>query len=189
LPAEKQGRLALVTTHRRESFGKGLRLIFQAVAELTERFPDLHVLFPVHPNPHVVLAARQCLAGRPRISLMPPLGYPEFVRALLAADLVLTDSGGVQEEAVTLGKPVLVLRETTERAEGIELGAAALVGTDVRAIVTRASAILAGGNNVPRTVANPYGDGQASSRILEILKTGKLDRPFAGTTPKLRLVA
>jgi UDP-N-acetylglucosamine 2-epimerase (non-hydrolysing) len=184
-----KGRMALVTAHRRESFGEGLHHIFQAIVALTERFPDLRVIVPVHPNPNVVAAARRCLAGRQRISLTSPLDYPQFVRTLLAADLVLTDSGGVQEEAVALGKPVLVLRETTERTEGIDMGAAALVGTDVDKIVTQASAILTGTKHLPKANINPYGDGQASRRIVRILKTGRLAQPFNAAMPKLRLAA
>jgi UDP-N-acetylglucosamine 2-epimerase (non-hydrolysing) len=173
------GRLALVTAHRRESFGEGLRRICSALAALLDRHPDLHLLYPVHPNPNVVETANQFLRGRPRAHLVPPLEYPDFVRALLDAHVILTDSGGVQEEAPALGKRVLVMRETTERPEGVSAGAAELVGTDVDKIVGRAGALLDGeGGNRP--VVSPYGDGQAAARIVEVLRTGALLRPFGG---------
>jgi UDP-N-acetylglucosamine 2-epimerase (non-hydrolysing) len=179
LPVElpKGARLALVTAHRRESFGDGLRRICAALATLLDRYPDLHLLYPVHPNPNVVEATDRLLRGRPRAHLVPPLEYPDFVRALLDADLILTDSGGVQEEAPALGKRVLVMRETTERPEGIDAGAAELVGTDVEHIVGRASALL-DGEGASHAVVSPYGDGRASERIVEVLRTGKLGRPF-----------
>jgi UDP-N-acetylglucosamine 2-epimerase (non-hydrolysing) len=170
-------RLALVTAHRRESFGGGLRRICAALTALLDRYPNLHVLYPVHPNPNVVAAAEEMLRGRPRVHLVAPLDYPDFVRALLDADLILSDSGGVQEEAPALGKRVLVMRETTERPEGIEAGAAELVGTDVERIVGRASALL-DGEGANRPVVSPYGDGRASQRIVEVLRTGALSDPF-----------
>jgi UDP-N-acetylglucosamine 2-epimerase (non-hydrolysing) len=170
-------RLALVTAHRRESFGEGLRRICTALTALLERHPELHLLYPVHPNPNVVEATNALLRGRPRVHLVPPLEYPDFVRALLDADVILTDSGGVQEEAPALGKRVLVMRETTERPEGIDSGAAELVGTDVDRIVSRASALLDGAGTNQRVVS-PYGDGRASARIVEVLRTGALEEPF-----------
>jgi UDP-N-acetylglucosamine 2-epimerase (non-hydrolysing) len=182
LPVDLQGlppgaRLALVTAHRRESFGPGLESICRALSRLVERHADLHVVYPVHPNPNVGATARALLADRPRIHLIAPLDYPDFVRTLDAAALVLTDSGGVQEEAPALGKRTLVLRETTERPEGIAAGAAELVGTDEERIVARATALLDGAN--PTKVTSPYGDGRASTRIVEVLKTGSLSHPFA----------
>jgi UDP-N-acetylglucosamine 2-epimerase (non-hydrolysing) len=183
LPVElPQGnRLALVTAHRRESFGDGLRQICTALTTLLDRYPDLHLLYPVHPNPHVVEAANRYLRGRPRVHLVAPLEYPDFVRVLLRADLILSDSGGVQEEAPALGKRVLVLRETTERPEGIDVGAAELVGTDTQCIINRASALL-DGEGARQSVVSPYGDGKASQRILEVLRTGALREPFALNT-------
>jgi UDP-N-acetylglucosamine 2-epimerase (non-hydrolysing) len=169
-------RLALVTAHRRESFGEGLERIGRALVQLVDRHPELHVIYPVHPNPNVVAAAEKMLGGQPRVHLVKPLDYPDFVRTLIAADLVLTDSGGVQEEAPALGKRALVLRETTERPEGVEAGAARLVGTDVDQIVHHGSALLA--DRTAARVTSPYGDGQASARIVEVLKTGRLSRPF-----------
>jgi UDP-N-acetylglucosamine 2-epimerase (non-hydrolysing) len=175
LPA--RARLVLLTAHRRESFGPGLASICKAVAALADRHPDLHVLYPVHPNPQVVEAANRHLRGHQRVHLVPPLEYPDFVRALLAADLVLTDSGGVQEEAPALGKRVLVLRETTERPEGVASGVAELVGTDPDRILERASTLLELVGTQSR-VCCPYGDGRASQRIVEVLKTGGLTCPF-----------
>jgi UDP-N-acetylglucosamine 2-epimerase (non-hydrolysing) len=170
-------RLLLVTAHRRESFGAGMERICQAILELSRNHPQLQVLFPVHPNPNVVQVVHRWLGGRDRIHLVKPLEYPEFVQALIAADAILSDSGGVQEEAPALGKRVLVLRETTERPEGIMTGAAELVGTDRERIVARvAAALIDSGKR--RVAVNPYGDGRASERIAEVLKTGALARPF-----------
>lgn len=177
-------KLALLTAHRRESFGEGLTRICQAALALLERYPSLHLLYPVHPNPNVKEAARRHLAGHPRVTLCEPLDYPGFVCALLAADLILTDSGGVQEEAPALGKRVLVLRETTERPEGLAAGVAELVGTDVERIVTRAAALLdARDESSSSQVQSPYGDGRASERIVELLKTGRLSQPFQAGLP------
>ena len=133
-----------MTAHRRESFGEGLLRICQAVLKLLDRHPNLHILYPVHPNPNVQDVVQKQLSAHPRVYLCAPLEYPGFVGALAAADLILTDSGGVQEEAPALGKRVLVLRETTERPEGIEAGVAELVGTNVELIVDRATALLQG---------------------------------------------
>jgi UDP-N-acetylglucosamine 2-epimerase (non-hydrolysing) len=169
-------RLALVTAHRRESFGPGLEQICRALATLVERHPNLHVLYPVHPNPNVVAVTDRLLRGLDRVHLVAPLDYPEFVCALMRADLILTDSGGIQEEAPALGKYTLVLRDTTERPEGVAAGSAELVGTDAERIVARAEAALA---RTGTTVAvSPYGDGAAAARVVEILKTGKLSHPF-----------
>lgn len=159
--------VCLLTAHRRESFGPPLRDVFQAVVRLTELHSRLHVLAPLHPNPQVQNAAR-VLHDRPRIHVTEPLDYPDFVAAMMSADLILTDSGGVQEEAPALGKPVLVLRETTERQEGVEAGAVELVGTNPRRIVTRALALLnEKPGRFPRRLL--YGDGQAAERILDVL--------------------
>jgi UDP-N-acetylglucosamine 2-epimerase len=176
-PLRPGERLALVTAHRRESFGPGLERICRALLTLIDRHPGLRVLFPVHPNPSVSGTVRAALGGHGRVHLAPPLDYPDFVAAMTAADLILTDSGGVQEEAPALGKRVLVLRDTTERPEGVAAGAAELVGTDEAVIVARASAWLAAGGSAP-AAASPYGDGRACERIVEALKTGRLARPF-----------
>jgi UDP-N-acetylglucosamine 2-epimerase (non-hydrolysing) len=151
--------------------------ICQALLDLHARYSYLHVLFPVHPNPNVTNVVHKHLGGRERIHLVAPLDYPTFVGTLVAADVILSDSGGVQEEAPALGKRVLVMRETTERPEGIMYGAAELVGTDRARIVSRVAALLEG-RGTGRMVVNPYGDGNAARRIVEVLRTGTLAAPF-----------
>lgn len=171
---DRHRRLILLTAHRRESFGEPLRAVFRAVQELVHRRAEVEVLYPVHPNPNVRGPAEELLSGHPRIHLTEPLGYLELVRALKAASLVLTDSGGIQEEAPTFGVPVLVLRDVTERPEGIEAGVARLVGTDPQRIMAEVDRVLddeaAGTDGV-----NPYGDGRAGARIADIVVSGLLD--------------
>ncbi len=166
------GSLVLLTAHRRESFGQPLCRVFCAVREIANRCPDVEVIYPVHPNPHVVRPAREHLADHPRVHLTDPLTYPDLLRVLARASLVLTDSGGIQEEAPTFGTPVLVLREVTERPEGVAAGVARLVGTDRDRIVGEALAALADGNGEgdrQGSFANPYGDGDAAARIADIV--------------------
>jgi len=160
-------RLVLLTAHRRESFGAPLEEVFAAVRQLADVRDDLVVIYPVHPNPNVRDYAAEGLSGHPRILLTDPFGYPDLVAALKGSALVLTDSGGIQEEAPTFGTPVLVLREVTERPEGISAGVAELVGTDGDHILDRALAVLDGG--WATSPANPYGDGRAGRRIADIL--------------------
>ena len=164
-------RVVLVTTHRRESFGAPLRSTCAAVGDLVERFPDIHVVLPVHPNPEVKQPVEALLCDLPRVSLIDPVDYVEFVHLMDRAHLILTDSGGVQEEAPSLGKPVLVLREVTERPEGVAAGTAVVVGTDRARIVSTASALLASPEAYARmaNAVNPYGDGHASERIVAAL--------------------
>ncbi|MBK8974695.1 MAG: UDP-N-acetylglucosamine 2-epimerase (non-hydrolyzing) [Planctomycetes bacterium] len=171
-------RSLLVTTHRRESFGPPLLSICHALADLAAR-GDVEILYPVHPNPKVRETVRHHLGDHPRVRLVEPLGYPEFVAAMTAAHLVLTDSGGVQEEAPSLGKPVLVLRDDTERPEGIEAGTARLVGTDRAGIVAAATALLDDDDAYAAMArrANPYGDGHAAERIAERVATHLACRP------------
>jgi UDP-N-acetylglucosamine 2-epimerase (non-hydrolysing) len=159
----------LLTAHRRESFGEPLARIFEAVRTLADERPELRILYPVHPNPSVLGPARRILGGHRRIHLVDPLSYPDLVRALSRARLVLTDSGGIQEEAPTFGTPTLVLREVTERPEGVAAGVAELVGTDPGQILRAARARLDEGQGAreARRTRNPYGDGQAGSRIAE----------------------
>jgi UDP-N-acetylglucosamine 2-epimerase (non-hydrolysing) len=165
---DREGKpFALLTAHRRESFGEPLERILGGVRTLVEAHPTLEVLYPVHPNPHVGQMARQVLGDHPRIHLEKPLGYLDLVAALRGAALVLTDSGGIQEEAPTFGTPVLVLREVTERPEGVEARLARLVGFDPDLLVREAGALL---NEDPeareaRRGRNPYGDGRAGERI------------------------
>ncbi|MBF0501209.1 MAG: UDP-N-acetylglucosamine 2-epimerase (non-hydrolyzing) [Candidatus Riflebacteria bacterium] len=165
-------RLILVTTHRRESFGEPHRRVFRALREIVDSAPDLKLLLPVHPNPNVRNEVASMLDHHPRILLTTPLGYLDFLHAMKRATLILSDSGGVQEEAPSLKKPVLVLRETTERPEGVESGALKLVGTDPELIYNEAIRLLTD----PAAYAamtgkeNPYGDGQASQRILRSIE-------------------
>jgi UDP-N-acetylglucosamine 2-epimerase len=164
-------RVVLVTTHRRESFGAPLRSTCAAIRELAGRFPELQFVLPVHPNPEVKRTVEALLCDLPGMNLIPPVDYLEFVHLLSRADLVLTDSGGIQEEAPSLGKPVLVLREVTERPEGVAAGTALVVGTDRDRIVAAASELLSSPEAYARmaNAVNPYGDGRASERILVAL--------------------
>jgi len=164
---DRSKRLVLLTAHRRESFGAPMRALFGAVRALADEFEDITVVYPVHPNPNVKGPAQELLAGHPRVQLTDPLDYFDLVSALEVASLVLTDSGGIQEEAPTFGAHVLVLREVTERPEGIDAGVAELVGTDARRILERARAALLEAST--GTPANPYGDGHAAARIADIL--------------------
>ena len=167
LPAAGR-RLVLLTAHRRESFGRPLERVFEAVASLVRRVGDVEVLYPVHPNPSVREPAQRILGGHPRIHLAAPLDYGDLVAALGRASLVLTDSGGIQEEAPAFGVHTLVLREVTERPEAVQAGAATLVGTDAARILSEATRHLAGSGAGP-VPANPYGDGRAGERIADIL--------------------
>lgn len=163
-------RIVAVTSHRRENFGDGMRAIADAIAAIAAR-PDVAVIFPVHPNPHVRSCMEPILGNLSNVALIDPLDYPHFVRLLGASTLVLTDSGGVQEEAPALGKPVLVMRETTERPEGIEAGTARLVGTDKNRIVSEIFSLLddEGAYDAMARAHNPFGDGRAAERIAEII--------------------
>ncbi len=173
--ADPRSRLVLLTAHRRESFGQPLRDVFAAVRRIAEGHPDVRILYPVHPNPNVVEPATELLGDHPRVHLVAPLGYLDLVAALRNADLVLTDSGGIQEEAPTFGTPVLVLREVTERPEGIEAAVACLVGTDGERILSESSEVLERASasdaaaDAPRTPPSPYGDGRAGERIADIV--------------------
>jgi UDP-N-acetylglucosamine 2-epimerase (non-hydrolysing) len=163
-------RIIGVTTHRRENFGEGMEAIAAAIHRLSRR-DDVALIFPVHLNPNVRSVMNERLAGLANVALVEPLDYPNFARLIDLAALMLTDSGGVQEEAPALGKPVLVMRETTERPEGVEAGTAKLVGTDPDRIVTEAERLL----DDPRAYAamarahNPFGDGHSSARIADLL--------------------
>ncbi len=158
------GRLLLVTGHRRESFGAPLEQICRALLELAGLFPDLQIVYPVHLTPNVREPVTRLLGQSPRIHLLEPLTYPELLWLMDRCTLVLTDSGGIQEEAPSLGKPVLVTREVTERVEGIEAGTARLVGRDRQKIVDEVGRLLTD------PAAYAYGDGQTCQRILQILR-------------------
>ena len=168
LAATRVSPLLLVTSHRRESWGEPLRRTASAIARLVHAFPDLHVLLPAHRNPVVRDALLPSLEGLDRVHITEPLDYPDFCRALQLATIVLTDSGGVQEEAPALGKPVLVLRETTERPEAVQAGSALLVGTDAEAIVAETTRLLTDADHFDAMTraSNPYGDGRAAQRAV-----------------------
>ena len=172
LPSLDGRRLLLVTTHRRENWGEPMREIYLALLDLLERFPDVELVFSVHPNPVVRRVVDDVLQGHPRAHLVEPPDYGPWVQLERRATLILTDSGGIQEEATALGIPTLVLRRVTERPEGIAAGVLTLVGTDRQRIVAEAARLL----NDPaayRTAAgarNPYGDGRAAERIVQALR-------------------
>ena len=183
LPPYDPGRKeVLVTAHRRESFGAPFQAICAALATLAER-GDADILFPLHPNPQLRGAAERALGGRANIRLLPPLDLPRFVRLLQRARLVLTDSGGVQEEAVALGKEVVVLREATERPESVETGAALRIGTDTGRIAQTACALLDSPSG-PWERSNIYGDGRAAGRIVDGLM-GREVEEFARDWPRI----
>jgi UDP-N-acetylglucosamine 2-epimerase len=162
----------LVTGHRRESFGEGFTNICKALLEIVNRFPDIGVVYPVHLNPQVRGPVIQLLGGHPRIALIEPVGYEDFVWLMQHCRFILTDSGGVQEEAPSLGKPVLVLRETTERPEGVEAGTSLLVGTDPESIIAESSRLIMDEAEFSRrsSLKNPFGDGNAAGRIVGIIE-------------------
>ena len=163
-------KLIVVTAHRRESFGEGFERICAAIREVAD-LPGVQIVYPVHPNPHVTEPVHRNLMGHPHIRLVEPLDYVSFVDLMRRSYLLLTDSGGIQEEAPSLGKPVLVLREKTERPEGVEAGTATLVGNDVRKIVDAATLLLENSDEYQRRrrIHNPYGDGQACGRMAEFV--------------------
>jgi len=163
-------KLIVVTAHRRESFGEGFERICRALAELADR-PDVQVVYPVHPNPNVQDPVQRLLAGHPNVRLIEPLSYVPFVDLMRRAYLLITDSGGIQEEGPSLGKPILVMREKTERLEAVLAGTVKLVGTDQRRIVSEATSLLDDRNayQAMARVHNPYGDGKASGRITELI--------------------
>ena len=164
----KGKRIIGVTSHRRENFGGGLEAIAGAIRQIAAR-GDVAVIFPVHPNPNVRAVMDGALAGLDNVAMIEPLDYPHFARLLSIAEIMLTDSGGVQEEAPALGKPVLVMRETTERPEGVEAGTAKLVGTDKSRIVTEIFNLLddKAAYEAMAQAHNPFGDGHAARRIAE----------------------
>jgi UDP-N-acetylglucosamine 2-epimerase len=165
-------RMVLVTGHRRENFGEGFVHMCQAMLRLVQRHEDIFLVYPVHLNPNVQRPVRQYLDGHGRILLLAPMDYKRFVAHLDAATLILTDSGGIQEEAPALGKPVLVMRDVTERMEGVEAGVAALVGTKQEVIVEEVSRLLSDQTAYRRMAraSNPYGDGRAARYIVEALQ-------------------
>jgi UDP-N-acetylglucosamine 2-epimerase (non-hydrolysing) len=166
------GNLILVTAHRREGFGGHLHSICRAISEIADKYPRYQFVYPVHPNPNVKETAGRILgsSGRPNVHLVEPMGYLPFVYLMSRSKLLLTDSGGIQEEAPYLGKPVLVMRDATERPEAVEYGNARVIGTSSKEIVAAVSDLLDNGNGALSGMAHraaPFGDGLASGRILE----------------------
>ena len=164
-------RIILVTTHRRENLGEPMRHVYKALRQLTEEFDDVEVVFPVHKNPKVREVVREELGGLSQVHLIDPLDYEPFANLMHKAHLILTDSGGVQEEAPALGKPVLVLRDTTERPEAVAAGTVKLIGTDRDVVYNEAKTLLTGEKAYHRMAesVNPYGDGKASERIIQAI--------------------
>jgi len=175
---ESENPMVLVTGHRRESFGAGFVNICEAIRDVATRRKDVNIVYPVHLNPNVREPVGDILADIPNVHLMEPVSYEEFVHLMNGAYLLLTDSGGVQEEAPALGKPVLVMRENTERPEAVEAGTAKLVGTDRAEIVARVEELLSDADAYRRmaTATNPYGDGTAAEQIVAYLSS-RLDAP------------
>lgn len=164
-------RLLLITAHRRENLGEPMRAMFRAIRRVIDEFPDVKAIYPVHLNPKVRIAAKELLAGYGRVHLIEPLDVIDFHNFMARSFLILTDSGGIQEEAPTLGKPVLVMRDTTERPEGVEAGTLQLVGTEEERIYLACKELLTDSEKyeaMSRAV-NPYGDGRASERIADAI--------------------
>lgn len=164
-------RIILVTTHRRENLGEPMRHVYKALKQLTEDFSDVEVIFPVHRNPKVREVVNEELGGLSKVHLIDPLDYEPFANIMHRAHLILTDSGGVQEEAPALGKPVLVLRDTTERPEAVSAGTVKLIGTEKDRVYNEAKLLLTDEKEYNRMAeaCNPYGDGEASRRIIQAI--------------------
>lgn len=169
----KDKRLMLITAHRRENIGENLYQIFRAIKRIVDKHEDIHVVYPVHMNPVVVETANEILGNHPRIQLIEPLNVIDFHNFAAHAEIILTDSGGVQEEAPSLGVPVLVLRDTTERPEGIEAGTLKLIGTNEEHIFQETDALLSDSTLYQnmKKASNPYGDGTASQQIADAIET------------------
>ena len=173
----QQSRMILVTGHRRENFGEGFQQICEALQTIALQQPDVQIVYPVHLNPNVLEPVNRILSNLPNIHLLEPLEYPQFVHLMNQSALILTDSGGVQEEAPSLGKPVLVMRDTTERPEGVQAGTVKLVGANQRTIVDETIRLL-NDSEAYRKMAfahNPYGDGTASNKIMDALMSFEKD--------------
>lgn len=164
-------RMVLITGHRRENFGDGFQNICRAIAKLADQFPEVEFVYPVHLNPNVREPVFRILGDRKNIHLLEPLAYPEFVWLMDRSTVILTDSGGVQEEAPSLKKPILVMRETTERPEALDAGAVELVGTSLAAITEGVAKLLTDSTEYARRQidVNPYGDGKAAGRIVDLM--------------------
>jgi UDP-N-acetylglucosamine 2-epimerase (non-hydrolysing) len=183
--------MILVTTHRRENLGEPMRQVYQALRDIIREFPDVVAVFPVHRNPQVRVVVQAELGDTARVNLIDPMDYEPFANLMNRAHIVLTDSGGIQEEAPSLGKPVLVLRDTTERPEAIEAGTVKLIGTSRDRVHSELHRLLTEPVEYTRMseACNPYGDGQASARIVDCLLhrfglKAQLPLPFV---PRLKL--
>ncbi|MEO0030537.1 MAG: UDP-N-acetylglucosamine 2-epimerase [Pseudomonadota bacterium] len=175
-PRLREGaRMVLITGHRRENFGDGFERICGAIADLARRYPDADFVYPVHLNPNVREPVNRVLGGMANVHLIEPLDYMPFVHLMIRSHLILTDSGGIQEEAPSLGKPVLVMRDTTERPEAVAAGTVQIVGTAQDAIVSSVARLMddAGAYRAMAHAHNPYGDGRACARIVRVLETLK----------------
>ena len=167
----KNKRIVLLTTHRRENLGEPMRHVYRAMRRLVDEFEDVEIVFPVHKNPKVREVVQEELGGLSKVHLIDPLDYEPFANLMHRSHLILTDSGGVQEEAPALGKPVLVLRDTTERPEAVAAGTVKLIGTDEKVVYDEAKLLLTDGEEYSRMseACNPYGDGKASQRIIQAI--------------------
>jgi UDP-N-acetylglucosamine 2-epimerase (non-hydrolysing) len=171
-------RIILVTGHRRENHGKGFINICNALKQIANKFNDVQIIYPVHLNPNVQKPVYEILGSEQNIKLIAPLAYPAFVWLMNKSTLIITDSGGVQEEAPSLGKPVLVMRETTERPEAVETGTVILVGTNKQKIVDEVTSLLSNADRYAKMskLHNPYGDGKASKRIVKFIEEQTLQK-------------
>lgn len=180
-------KVVLVTTHRRENLGEPMRHVYQALRQLVEELPEVEIVFPVHKNPKVREVVSREIGGLSRVHLIDPLDYEPFANLMARSYLILTDSGGIQEEAPALGKPVLVLRDTTERPEAVEAGTVKLIGTDKQRVYGEAKCLLTDRAAYDKlsSACNPYGDGKASARIVDaiLLKYGLSTKPMEEFRP------
>jgi UDP-N-acetylglucosamine 2-epimerase (non-hydrolysing) len=171
LEDNESSKMILVTTHRRENLGEPMRQIYLALKSMLDEFPETCVIFPVHKNPKVRKVVSEVLGTHPRVNLVEPMDYEPFVNLMARSYLILTDSGGIQEEAPSLGIPVLVVRDTTERPEAVEAGTVSLVGTEYDKVFSELKRLLSFKDAYQKmsTAINPYGDGHASERIAKII--------------------
>lgn len=176
LGREQNKRMILVTTHRRENLGEPMRQIYRGLANVLANNPDTYIVFPVHKNPSVRKVVNEVLGHHERVYLIEPMDYEPFVNLMSKAHIILTDSGGIQEEAPSLGKPVLVVRDTTERPEAVEAGTVSLVGTSYERVVESLTRLLTDAEvfHAMSHAINPYGDGKASERIVKIIQDKKI---------------
>jgi UDP-N-acetylglucosamine 2-epimerase (non-hydrolysing) len=177
----KRNRVIAVTAHRRESWGPSFEGMMRALREIVRRHTGAMVVFPVHPNPNVRGTVRKILGGVERVLLIDPLDYKDFVKLLKSCSFIITDSGGIQEEAPSLGKPVLLMREVTERPEAVKAGAVKIVGTTESRIVSAATELLESEKTYRKMLVrrNPYGDGHAAQKIMDVIarRLGEVERP------------